>query len=709
MFVRTLLLLVPAALMAAPRLDPALTANLSGLSNQQIMADPQGNIVIAGQSRDCSLPVVKPLSTCGPLWIAKLDPTGRTLIFATYLAAAMFVQGAGVDHDGNILVAGVTGTAGLPVVNPAQAALRGPSNFYVLKLASDGSRMIYATYLGGSGHDTLRWVQVDPAGSVYLFGYSDSADFPSTQSLKSVANGFTVIAKLTPHGRLAYGASMPYSFAFRGFQVDSAGVVWFNTDTETLKLSADGGTLARTALPAWTRGVSPWILPTRDEGYWLTGGVSNGLLPVTSNAAQPLSGAPAHVRFESGQFYPPARRMLAHQVNGFGVDPFERFRLYAATDGGLFRSEDNGWTWDLVRAGVATAIVVDPFDQNCLYVASGPVWRSINRGETWTATGGVSVTSIAADPNVPGLLYATGQSFYRSPNSGQNWIQYDFPTDPSGGTPSSVLFTIPYQVRADPMNPNRIYILTYTRCLGFCPGSVSLYRSDDVGNTLRKIDAFFELDTNSDLQIDPASGDIFLRGGKGITVFRGGDLTSPTRILNDGVTALAVDPIQSGSVAVALADGSLVTSLDGGANWSTAGKSTATALRMTFSDGGVLNLSQAVPANDAFLFKFDSRCNITYGSYFGGGSVTVEFVATGGNGHLFIGGTTDNTGFTAEFDNSGTLLFSTLVGGPGQATVKAGFPVADGSILLSGFTTGSFPPLQPSALGAGDTFLVRLR
>lgn len=61
--------------------------------------------------------------------------------------------------------------------------------------------LVYSTYLGGSGNDQPTGIAVDNAGSVYLAGYTDSANFPLT-TLGSLPSGadHVFVAKLDPTG-----------------------------------------------------------------------------------------------------------------------------------------------------------------------------------------------------------------------------------------------------------------------------------------------------------------------------------------------------------------------------------------------------------------------------------------------------------------------------------------------------------------------------
>jgi hypothetical protein len=44
----------------------------------------------------------------------------------------------------------------------------------------DDSKLLYATYLGGSGADLVRSIAMGPRGELYLVGSTTSRDFPVT-------------------------------------------------------------------------------------------------------------------------------------------------------------------------------------------------------------------------------------------------------------------------------------------------------------------------------------------------------------------------------------------------------------------------------------------------------------------------------------------------------------------------------------------------
>ena len=57
---------------------------------------------------------------------------------------------------------------------------QGRSDLFVVKVNLDGDALIYATFIGGSQADYSTAIAIDRAGSVYLSGYTGSADFPTT-------------------------------------------------------------------------------------------------------------------------------------------------------------------------------------------------------------------------------------------------------------------------------------------------------------------------------------------------------------------------------------------------------------------------------------------------------------------------------------------------------------------------------------------------
>ena len=101
--------------------------------------------------------------TCGPwdypcldAFVVKLNPAGSGLAYATFLGGSGDDSGSGiaVDEAGRAYVTGNTGSSRLPDhAGRLRPGFGGSSDAFVVKLNPAGSRLTYATFLGGSGDD----------------------------------------------------------------------------------------------------------------------------------------------------------------------------------------------------------------------------------------------------------------------------------------------------------------------------------------------------------------------------------------------------------------------------------------------------------------------------------------------------------------------------------------------------------------------------
>ena len=184
-----------------------------------IAVDSSGNAYVTGSTASTDFPTAKPIqATCvcsygyTAVFVTKLNAAGSGLVYSTYLGGGGqvtpetngdFGNGIAVDSSANAYVTG--STAGpFPTVVPWQATRHGTSDAFVAKLNSDGSALIYSTYLGGgtpngAGHayNGGSGVAVDSSGNAYVTGYTDTTDFPTANPLQASARG-AFVAKFVP-------------------------------------------------------------------------------------------------------------------------------------------------------------------------------------------------------------------------------------------------------------------------------------------------------------------------------------------------------------------------------------------------------------------------------------------------------------------------------------------------------------------------------
>lgn len=111
-----------------------------------------------------------------------IDPV---LSFSTYFggSGSDSARSIALDTNGFIYIAGQTMSGGLATSNAFQKSFSGGSlsgDAFIAKFDNQGSNLIYFTYLGGSADDSAASIAVDGAGDVFVTGFTDSVNFPTT-------------------------------------------------------------------------------------------------------------------------------------------------------------------------------------------------------------------------------------------------------------------------------------------------------------------------------------------------------------------------------------------------------------------------------------------------------------------------------------------------------------------------------------------------
>ena len=126
-------------------------------------------------------------------FVTRLSSSGSAIIYSTYLGGPVneYGYGVAVDDDSTAYVTGSTNSPNFPTVNPYQASLYRPNiiDAFVTRFSSDGSSLIYSTYLGGYSNDAGKAIALDSALTAYITGYTESTDFPIESFCQSSLGG----------------------------------------------------------------------------------------------------------------------------------------------------------------------------------------------------------------------------------------------------------------------------------------------------------------------------------------------------------------------------------------------------------------------------------------------------------------------------------------------------------------------------------------
>lgn len=215
-------------------------------------------------------PVLKPrLGGDKDSWVSIVADDGRSLDFLTYFGPSddhgkgdETIRALGTDSHGNIWIGGVTQGSGMTPTPDAFQKVRAripatsslldrllgrnsgrnavDSEAYVARLSPDGRRLVYFSWLGGTGFDEIETEGIsDAQGNFYVAGSSAARDFPTTPgAIQSELRGGEadnpfagdgMLARINDAGSLdfatLYGGSTPGSEGLFGPVLTAAGDV----------------------------------------------------------------------------------------------------------------------------------------------------------------------------------------------------------------------------------------------------------------------------------------------------------------------------------------------------------------------------------------------------------------------------------------------------------------------------------------------------
>ena len=159
--------------------------------------DGMGDVYVVGETVSIDFPTVLPLQAANDggrdLFVSKLDGSGAPLIYSTYLGGTGDDFGRAIDVTASkqFYVTGATVSADFPVAAAFQPALAGDRDAIVAGFIPSGSLLIYSTYLGGSGADNGLGIAVDGSGEAHVIGSTFSDDFPTKDPIQAELGGLS--------------------------------------------------------------------------------------------------------------------------------------------------------------------------------------------------------------------------------------------------------------------------------------------------------------------------------------------------------------------------------------------------------------------------------------------------------------------------------------------------------------------------------------
>jgi len=192
----------------------------SGGNPVSIALDPAGNPVITGKTTSTWPTTTGAYSTTfggNPCdgFVTKVSADGSSLVWSTFLGGSDSdnPQSVAIDGSGSVYVGGYTRSGNFPVSATAyrKTIVAGFDTPFVAKLSPDGKTLIWSTFFGGTSTDYLCSIAVDTSGAVFVYGLTNSSDFPTTAGAYKTTRdplGDTFLARLKPDGTGVYWSTL---------------------------------------------------------------------------------------------------------------------------------------------------------------------------------------------------------------------------------------------------------------------------------------------------------------------------------------------------------------------------------------------------------------------------------------------------------------------------------------------------------------------
>ncbi|HKP45019.1 MAG TPA: SBBP repeat-containing protein, partial [Pyrinomonadaceae bacterium] len=743
-----------------------------GEAGYAVAVDSQGNAYFTGETVSHNLPIVGGVqSTKGSadnftdVFVAKVNAAGTALLYSTYLGGTLADAGRGikVDDQGNAYVAGTTRSANFPTtpgsLQPLKSAL---TDGFISKLNPTGSSLVYSTYLGGDDADEIRGLAVGADGRATVAGITLSSRFsasgfptqrgasPAYKTIDSAATWSLSGAGLGANSvnRFAIDHNNPsniyaatsaglyksidgganWSLLSNGIATDriqavvidpsNSSIVYAATETDVYKSTNAGALFAIKAQNLFPNTLA--IDPATPAIIYA--GSALGLFKST-NSGDTWSEVTYGPNVQPGEF-----------VNAIAIDPVTPTIVYVGAGDGVFKTTSgNNWvslnSGPLANFASVTALVIDPLNRSVLYAGLSDVpnlVKTTDGGANWTGinlsfvadgmTQFVNINELAIDPVTTSTVFAatTAGGIFKSVNGGLNWSQSN-----NGLTRLNV-----NTVAIHPTNPATIFA-------GASVGADAFVARVNASGTGLEYVRNFGGDSEDD-----AFGVALDSGGNAYVAGQTISSNFPT------LGAFQSTPGKFGDAFVAKFDNSgnfVYSTFLGGDNFESANGiavsgDNAYVVGQTFSSNfpivNAIKSTTGAGDSDAFVARFNTAgSGLEFSTYLGGSAQDEALgVTVDSNGNVYVAGATDSVdfptqnapqpnfgpprdGFITALNSTGSLVYSTFLGGSASDEAKAIAVDNVGNVYATGATSSNnFPTLNAfqSSRQGNDAFITTI-
>jgi photosystem II stability/assembly factor-like uncharacterized protein len=382
------------------------------------------------------------------------------------------------------------------------------------------------------------------------------------------------------------GTSQPFDLRTGLFQSRDAGATWTFLDTPV-----SSGAIAIDPLSNVYASGGAGVVKSSDRGAtWtsLAGSPATPVLAIAIDPASPVtvyagtSNAGVFRSRDAGATWVPVNAGLGNlPVRSIAVSPLSS-SVFAATDGGLFVSADGGDWWSVSGNSLRvpmSAVAAAP--GGLVYSGAGgalaagvtpapvAVYRSLDDGRTWEAAraglAAVSVFALALDPSSPdGLAIGTDLGVFRTADGGTSWAPAN------QGLPDDAVTALAF----DPASPSTLY--SGTSLTGFIgTRSAGIFKTVDGAQSWFPIQNGIRSIAITSLVVDPTRDSVVYAGtinpaSSDSGLFRSTDAGgSWVKLLSGYVYGIAIDPTNASTIYAAkgTGGGGVSKSTDGGETW----------------------------------------------------------------------------------------------------------------------------------------------